>query len=181
MNQKSLRDEKIFIKSNYRGFIPQLRMRGPIITPVRVTRAMAYQLIIAGIDVYEIDKTTRNATRLTLQSVFPGEGDEATAREKARYTVKKAPAIKSVNLTDKAPVEPTILSGVSIQQPETPVQYKAVAEDEKVNVAKDESAEVVADSAQDAKDSAEEKTESQNPAMNHGQSASKKNKKNRNR
>lgn len=164
MNQKSLRDEKIFIKSNYRGFIPQLRMRGPIITPVRVTRATAHQLIISGIDVYEIDKTTRNATRLTLQSVFPGEGDEATARERAKYATKKAPAVKSTNLTDKAPVEPTILSGVSFYQPETPVQYRSVTDSEK-----------------DTETSTEEKADDQNSAATHGQSASKKNKKNRNR
>lgn len=106
MTPTKVMQERIFIRTNHRGYIPQLRMQGPIVTPIPVTRADAHKLIIAGIDVYQIDPVTKMATKLDLQSVFPGEGDPVKKEE----TV--TPVTSTPNVSSE-PVKPVNLQGVT--------------------------------------------------------------------
>lgn len=106
MTPTKVMQERIFIRTNHRGYIPQLRMQGPIITPIPVTRADAHKLIVAGIDVYQIDPVTKMATKLDLQSVFPGEGDPVKKEETAT-SVTSTPNVSS------EPVKPVTLQGVT--------------------------------------------------------------------
>jgi hypothetical protein len=113
MKKTALMKERIYIRTNRIGYIPQLRMQGPIITPVPVTREDAYRMIVSGIDVYQIDPVTKNATKLDLKTVFPGEGEP----EK-----EEAPDTSASPNVNPAPVEPVNLQGVAADaiQPDIP-------------------------------------------------------------
>jgi hypothetical protein len=105
-------------------------MQGPIITPVPV-RADAHRMIVAGIEVFQIDPTTKLATKLDLKSVFPGEGDAEDKKEETTPSTPspnvKSEPIKPVNLQGvTAPIKET--DGVKVDS--TPVDVKdAVAEE----------------------------------------------------
>lgn len=66
----STRGENIWVKIIRAGYIPQLGIQGPIPNPVQITRAKAHSMIVAGIDVFEVDPKTKKTTKLTIQNVF---------------------------------------------------------------------------------------------------------------
>ena len=105
MKPTAIMQEKIWIKCMRPGYIPQLRMQGPIITPVQVTRQVAHQMIVAGLTVHQIDPKTKIATELNLQNVFPGEGDPVVPA--------KTEAPKPTSGVDSKPIEPVDLKGVT--------------------------------------------------------------------
>ena len=138
MKPTAIMQEKIWIKCMRPGYIPQLRMQGPIITPVQVTRQVAHQMIVAGLTVHQIDPKTKIATELNLQNVFPGEGDPIAPA--------KTEAPKPTSGVDSKPIEPVDLKGVTapikeangIKVDPTPVDPKTAAP-ESVNVESEES------------------------------------------
>ena len=138
MKPTAIMQEKIWIKCMRPGYIPQLRMQGPIITPVQVTRQVAHQMIVAGLTVQQIDPKTKIATELNLQNVFPGEGDPVVPA--------KTEAPKPTSGVDSKPIEPVDLKGVTapikeangIKVDPTPVDPKT-AVPESVNAESEES------------------------------------------
>ena len=138
MKPTAIMQEKIWIKCMRPGYIPQLRMQGPIITPVQVTRQVAHQMIVAGLTVHQIDPKTKIATELNLQNVFPGEGDPVVPA--------KTEAPKPTSGVDSKPIEPVDLKGVTapikeangIKVDPTPVDPKT-AVPESVNAESEES------------------------------------------
>ena len=94
-------NEKIFIKTNRIGFIPQLGIQGPIVNPYPTTRKVAKDMIVGGIQVFQITED-KKVIELNLQNVFPGEGDPKPAPKKEEKNEK--PVGK--------PVEPVQFKGV---------------------------------------------------------------------
>lgn len=74
--------DMIFVRIIRSGFIPQLGICGPIPNPIKITRAKAKSLIVAGIGVWQVDPNTNEVTELTLQNVFGGSEPEKTTPEK---------------------------------------------------------------------------------------------------
>ena len=109
LKRTKLMKEKIFIKTNRRGYIPYIGMQGPIITPIPITREDAHNMIVAGIEVYQIDPKTKNATKLTLQTVYPGEGEPED-------TTDKTSPINNGKLAEVTsdPIKPMKLSGIPV-------------------------------------------------------------------
>ena len=116
--------EKIFIKTNHIGFIPVLGIQGPIVNPYPTTRAVAKELLVSGIQVFEI-KPDKSVVELNLQNVFPNEGN--VVREKPKKESKPIPK----------PVEPVTFKGVEVEKKEEPVVAAAPVE-EKVEEVKEE-------------------------------------------
>lgn len=102
MSKVDKRKEKIYVRINKTGFIPQLKIQGPVIYPIRITRGQAHSLIVAGISVYEVDPSTGVGTELTIKNVF-GEkvepagsakedvsagGKSVTSKENKNYAFK---------------------------------------------------------------------------------------------
>lgn len=109
LKRTKLMKEKIFIKTNRRGYIPYIGMQGPIITPIPITREDAHNMIVAGIEVYQIDPKTKNAIKLTLQTVYPGEGEP-------EGNTDKTPPINNGKLAEVTgdPIKPMKLSGIPV-------------------------------------------------------------------
>lgn len=113
MKPTAIMQEKIWIKCMRCGFIPQLHMQGPIITPVQVSRQVAHQMIVAGLTVHQIDPDTKHATELNLQNVFPGEGDPVIPNKKESHTPSSG--------VNSEPINPVDLKGVAPSNPTPPV------------------------------------------------------------
>ena len=105
MKATSIMKEKIFIKTNRIGFIPQLGIQGPIVNPYPTTRSVAKAMIVSGIQVFEVKPDTKEVIELTLQNVFPGEGDSVK-------TAPDLPASPKAGVTTD-PVKPVDLKGVA--------------------------------------------------------------------
>lgn len=69
-NKTTKRNEKIWVRIIRAGYIPQLGMQGPIPNPIQITRGKAHSMIVAGIDVFEIDPISRKSHKLTIRNVF---------------------------------------------------------------------------------------------------------------
>lgn len=119
----SIMKEKIFIKTNRLGFIPQINMQGPIITPIPVSREVAKSMIVVGIEVFEVYKDSdgkKHIRLLTLQNVYPGEGDNNGNNKPSKPDdnedgVQKPTVPTTSGVAQKTPVQPVKLKGVSIQ------------------------------------------------------------------
>ncbi len=108
-----LMKDKIFIKTNRIGFIPYINMQGPIVTPLPVTRQIAHAMVVAGVETYMVDPKTKKVTLLTIQNVYPGEGDPEPDE------VPEEPEKKSVSgVVNQKPAKPVDLKGVSAVKPE---------------------------------------------------------------
>lgn len=118
----SIMREKIFIKTNRLGFIPQINMQGPIITPIPVSREVAKSMIVVGIEVFEVYKDSdgkKQIRLLTLQNVYPGEGDNNDNKppkpDNDEDGVQKPTVPTTSGVAQKTPVQPVTLKGVSMQ------------------------------------------------------------------
>lgn len=107
----SIMKETIFIKTGRLGYISQIHAQGPIVTPIPVTRETAKAMVVAGIKVYQIDPVTKKATLLTLENVYPGEGDRPPINEKPGNGVQK-PKVPTSGVVQQEPVQPVELKGV---------------------------------------------------------------------
>ena len=114
--------EKIYIKTKRIGFIPQLNMQGPIITPIPVSREVAKSMVVAGIETFEYWKDSegkQNVRLLTIQNVYTGEGDYEKPfkpdEDNKGDGVQKPEVPTTSGVAQKTPVQPVNLKGVSTQ------------------------------------------------------------------
>lgn len=121
MKATNIMKEKIFIKTNRIGFIPQLGIQGPIVNPYPTTRSVAKAMIVAGIQVYQIKPDTKEVIELTLQNVFPGEGDVKKKDINVQASSKSGVTTK--------PVQPVNLKGIT-----TPIQEPLKVDTEPIKV-----------------------------------------------
>lgn len=169
MKETPIMKEEIFIKTNRIGYIPQLGIQGPIVNPYPVTRAIAKEMIVAGISVVEVHKDG-STTELNLQNVFPGEGD--VKRDPAPAKPAEAP-----NKDEKKEVEPPKAEEKKVEEskkdePKTPavqpVTFSGVAKEAPAEEKKEESK--VEEKAEEAKEEKKEEapaadaTEAENDA-----------------
>lgn len=116
MKPTSIMKELIYIKTNRIGYIPQIRMQGPIITPIPVTREVAKAMVVAGIEVYEINRVTKEPRLLTLKNVYPGEGDCPPVDEDPKGEEgEQKPQVPTSDVVQQEPVQPVEFKGVPIQ------------------------------------------------------------------
>lgn len=69
-------NEKIWVKIQKPGYIPQLGMQGPIPNPIQIPRATAKSLLVSGVQVYQYDPDTKKTVELTLATVFGKKNKE---------------------------------------------------------------------------------------------------------
>lgn len=164
MKPTSVMKEIIYIKTNRIGYIPQIRMQGPIITPLPVTREAAKAMVVAGIEVYEVDKATKKVRLLTLKNVYPGEGD--------------CPSIDENPDEEEGEQKPQVpTSGVAQQEPVQPVEFKGVpTQSEKEDLTEDDMSE---DDEETLEDEEEGEQKPQNNNNTYNKSKNKKRNKNR--
>ena len=100
------KNEKIYVRVMRNGYIPQLGICGPIPNPILITRAIANSMVVAGIDVYEVNPKTTETKKLTIYNVFDSEPKKEGSVE------KPTTPDKSVDAKVKEPVKPVELTGV---------------------------------------------------------------------
>lgn len=138
------RTEQIFVKIMRNGFIPQLGICGPIPNPIRITRAKAHSLIVAGIDVYQYFPENHYTEKLTLQTVF-GKAE--------KEEIPKKPVEKKVS----EPMKPVELTG--IKKEEEVASEVEVNTEEEVEDTVDDEMEIDENEVNDVEDEVEEPEE----------------------
>ena len=93
------RSDKIYVRVIRNGYIPQLGIQGPIPNPIKISRGTAHSMIVAGIEVHEVDPKTKITKKLTVENVFE---DAPSAPVKEPVPEKKP----------SDPVKPIELNGV---------------------------------------------------------------------
>lgn len=131
--------EVIYITTPRIGFIPQLKMQGPVVTPVPVTREVAKSMVVVGIETYMIDKDTRKATLLTLENIYGGEGFNNKHDKDKDHNGEKKPAVPTTGVAPHEAVHPVTFSGVSTApvNPITPAEEDVMEEKAEETVKED--------------------------------------------
>lgn len=138
LRQTKIMNEKIFIKTNRIGFIPQLGIQGPIVNPYPTTRKVAKDMIVSGIQVFQITED-KQVIELNLQNVFPGEGDSVKPEKKEEKPSKpigepvKPVEFKGIPNSSKEPVE----SKPQTDNKEDKTETQVVSNDESKEVQED--------------------------------------------
>lgn len=122
-------EDTIFVRIIRAGFIPQLGISGPIPNPIKITRAKAKSLIVAGVRVWEFNPTTKETKELTLQNVF-GEPDSIKKEETPVKTVApvqepKPTQFVGVQKDEKKESAPAVQEAKTDNKEETPVKEEA--------------------------------------------------------
>lgn len=186
-----LMKETIYIKTNRLGFIPQIHMQGPIITPIPITREAAKSMIVAGIELFEVykDKSGKKQVRLlTLQNVYPGEG-ERPEESKHDEDGEQKPQVPTSGVAQQEPVQPVNFKGVSVPDekpekdaPNKPEKTEKPVDSKDVTVPEEKPEETKLDAADKAEDhSATEKAENSKDQPQNNTSKGGKRNKNKNK
>lgn len=106
-NEYKLTD-RIHIRTNYRGFIHQLGMAGPITRPLLLPISDVINMLMGGMKMFQVDKATGKSVELTLQNV----------KDKTKFMDKteKEKIFKTGNKMDTASV-------TGVPAPEKPVEH----------------------------------------------------------
>lgn len=67
-NEYKLSD-RIHVRTNYRGFIHQLGMAGPITRPLLLPVSDVINMLMGGMKLFQVEKATGKSVELTLQNV----------------------------------------------------------------------------------------------------------------
>jgi len=94
----------IFVKTLHVGYIPHLRTHGPIVNPIKVDVGTCRSMIIAGIELYQLDPVSKLTVKLTLENLYNDKKfdklvkktDEKSNNQKEN---KKPIQVTEVNLT----------------------------------------------------------------------------------
>ena len=62
-------EEKLYILTPYRGYINPLKMVGPVVHPIKVTKLAATDILMSGAEVYEFIPETKETIKLTLENI----------------------------------------------------------------------------------------------------------------
>ncbi len=98
--------EKLYVKTNYMGYIAALQMMGPIVTPMQVSLDQAVLMLKSGMrNLFEYNPTTKQTRLLTIVNVgkpWPGEAKNDVPAAMG----KTAPASSEPVVLTGAPVPP---------------------------------------------------------------------------
>ena len=111
------RSDKIYVRVIRNGYIPQLGIQGPIPNPIKISRGTAHSMIVAGIEVHEVDPKTKITKKLTVENVFE---DAPSAPVKEPVPEKKP----------SDPVKPIAFNGVKKEDKKEEVKNTEPEKDE---------------------------------------------------
>ena len=106
-----IKEDWVYILSNYRGYLAPIKQFGPIVHPAKVKKSEAIALMMAGCPVVVYDPQTKNSYPLTFEN-------------------SNMPAKEALHKIPK-PIEPTVLKGapkgagdLGISEKEKPIEPK---------------------------------------------------------
>ncbi|MCM1213980.1 MAG: hypothetical protein NC548_05620 [Lachnospiraceae bacterium] len=119
---------RLYVKTNYMGYIAALSMMGPIVTPMQITQDQAVAMLKSGMrNLFEYNPTTKQTRLLTVTNIGKAWPNEKSA------TTASAPAAKAA----ATPAEPVVLTGAPApaKQEEAPQAAPEVVETKSETVA----------------------------------------------
>jgi len=112
---KNNKSDMVWVRVIKAGYISQLGMQGPIPNPIKISRDVAYSMIVSGIDVFEVDPVTKEVTKLTIQNVFrkPEIVNEPKKEEFSHQEPEIDPAPAVNNNVPNNDVQQVVFNGVT--------------------------------------------------------------------
>ncbi len=107
-------EEMMYILSPSRAYLSPARIMGPIVHPLKISRAAVIELLMNGAEVYEFIPKTKKTIKLTLGNI----------NDKNRYNNKAEEDVTKVSTG----IEPVISTGVQITSTEKPDDAKTESE-----------------------------------------------------
>jgi len=125
-------NEEILVITNRTGYIPQMRMCGPILQPIKVPVQLCLSMVCAGVELYQVDPVSMKNMKLTPLNLM----------DDTKFETKIKPAEEPVIPVVSGDVTPTIVQPITVN-PEVasaPIQdaENAIDEDPKVEVKQSE-------------------------------------------
>lgn len=96
--------DQIYIVSTRTGYIPQLRMYGPIPNPISVPISLCLSMLTAGVKIHQFDPKTKKVIELTVANL----NDDTKFDEK--------PTVAGIKDLEKSITESTVVGGVQVQK-----------------------------------------------------------------
>ncbi len=100
--------DEIYILSTRTGYIPQLRMYGPIPYPIKCPLALCMSMIIAGVVIHEYDPKTGLTVELTISNLYDATKFEKVKKTKKESTVSEPVPVTEVKGVKVVPKEPVV-------------------------------------------------------------------------
>lgn len=148
MSNKYQKTDRIFIRTNRTGYIPSLRMYGPIVRPFPCSVGVCQEMLTFGIELYQVEPKSNEVVQLTLLNLYDKDkfGKKADKKAESKNVETKAPEIKSGVPKKETPKE---------EKEEVPVQEEIHVAEESETVAE----EVKEEEVKPAEEKAEKKEE----------------------
>jgi len=140
-----LKTDLIFVVTNKVGYIPQLRMNGPIPTPVKIDVASCVSILTSGFPLWQFDPISKKVVKLTLSNVLDNNKFKETKVEVKETKVSK-PVVTEPVLQVAVKVEEVVVETTE-ETDTTTVVEEPVEEVEDINV--DVVEEVVVETAEE--------------------------------
>lgn len=169
------KDDQILIVTNRVGYMPQLRMCGPILQPIKVPVSVCQGMVAAGIPLYQVDPTKKVNMKLTITNIMDDKKfdvEETTVVEEtvAPVVQKEIPVVSVVPSIDPEALKQNAVN-VETDNSANTVEPEAAAD------AKPEETPVVEEAETDSEEATDETaTPAATPNVQHHSSKKNKNK-----
>lgn len=102
--------DRIFIVSTRTGYIPQLKMYGPIPNPIKVPLNLCLSMITSGIDIYQFEPKSKSIIKLNFDNIFDDKKFDVVPKkvEKAPDYTTKVKSFKTTGVKIEPEAEPAV-------------------------------------------------------------------------
>lgn len=118
------KNDHIYIRTNYRGFVGPLMQSGPIVNPLMCKISDVIQLIMSGMEIQQYDPKTKQSIILNMDNVW----DDAKFSPKTKEeTLGIANSVTPKVITGTPKIETSVVEEPKTE--ETPVEVKEEVKD----------------------------------------------------
>lgn len=110
-------NDYIFVICRKSCYIKQLRVSGPIVSPMHIRMSTAYQIICSGIPLFQYDPLTKKYAQMTVQNAFDKNKFASTDNTATTSVAQAAAAVASVGKA--AAVGPGVPATETVDKPAT--------------------------------------------------------------
>ena len=114
--------DRIYIRTNYRGFITPLGMSGPIVIPLSCEVSDVMKMVMGGMEVFEVNPATKYSVPITLNNIldetkiFPKPAVDPFNIGKATVVTETAGVVPPARTVTPPPLVSESITGTVIKE-----------------------------------------------------------------
>lgn len=86
-------NDYIYIICRKSTYIKELKLSGPIVSPIRVKMSTAYSIVLRGVELYQYEKKYQEYAKMTIKNCFRKDKFKGYVAEQAAKTPTPAPTV----------------------------------------------------------------------------------------